>query len=153
MISFLTSTRIMMPWTKIYASIYWLIAAWDSGNSAYRGFTGKASLWWRRRAATMNPPPFKGFRGTTQGYPVPPKILYVVVDEVMRHWVMVVVEEEAGPDGFGRVARSLAALLYGDDILIGSTRVEMLQQALNYLTDLFDRVGLQKNTQKKVGMI
>ena len=100
-----------------------------------------------------DPPPFKGFRGTTQGYPVPPKILYVVVDEVMRHWVMVVVEEEAGPDGFGRVARSLAALLYGDDSLIGSTRVEMLQQALNYLTDLFDRVGLQKNTQKKVGMI
>ena len=35
---------------------------------------------------------FKGYQGVTQGDPLSPTILNVVVDEVVRHWVTVMVE-------------------------------------------------------------
>ena len=34
---------------------------------------------------------FQGFRGVTQEDPLPPTILNVVVDAVVRHWVEVMV--------------------------------------------------------------
>ena len=36
---------------------------------------------------------FKGARGVTQGDPLSPTILNVVVDAVVRHWLMLEVEE------------------------------------------------------------
>ena len=36
---------------------------------------------------------FKGERGMTQVYPLPPTIFNVVVDAVVRHWVTLAVEE------------------------------------------------------------
>ena len=36
---------------------------------------------------------FKGGSGVTQGDPLSPTIYYVVVDVVVRHWLMIAVEE------------------------------------------------------------
>ena len=44
---------------------------------------------------------FKGYQGVTQGEPISPTILNVVVDVVVRHWVTVMVEgaEDRGKRG------------------------------------------------------
>ena len=41
-------------------------------------------------------PPFKGYRGVTQKYPLPPPILNMVVEAVIFRWVMLVEAIEAG---------------------------------------------------------
>ena len=45
--------------------------------------------------------PFKGYQGVTQGDPLSPTIFNVVVDAVIRHWMMVVKPFEAGTRGLG----------------------------------------------------
>ena len=42
---------------------------------------------------------FQGFRRVTQGYPLSPTILKVMVDAVVRHWVYVMVEGEGDQGG------------------------------------------------------
>ena len=42
---------------------------------------------------------FKGYRGFTQGNPLPPTIFNVVMGAVICHWVMVVTPTEAGTGG------------------------------------------------------
>ena len=98
-------------------------------------------------------PPFKVFRGVTQGDSLSPTIFKVVFDAVLWHWVTVVAEEEAGPEGFGPVVRSLTALFCANDGLLASTRAEMLEWVSGALADLFDRVGLGINVQNTVGMV
>ena len=38
----------------------------------------------------------------TQGDPLSPTILNILVDAVVRKWLLIVAEEAAGKDGFGR---------------------------------------------------
>ena len=45
--------------------------------------------------------PLKGHQRITQGDTLSLKVLKMVVGAVIHHWVMLVVVEEAGPDGFG----------------------------------------------------
>ena len=52
--------------------------------------------------------PFKGYRGNTQGYPMPPTILNIVVYLVIHHWEKVVGGEEEGLDKFRRVVQTLS---------------------------------------------
>ena len=52
----------------------------------------------------------QGAHGVTQGDPLSPTIFNVVVDSVIRHWVTVVVGEEAGPEVFGISVQWLMAL-------------------------------------------
>ena len=98
-------------------------------------------------------PPFKVFRGVTQGDSLSPTIFKVVFDAVLWHWVTVVVEEEARPDSFGRAVQILVALFCADNGLIVSMIDERLQRAFGTLMYLFGRLGLRTNTQNKVGMI
>ena len=50
----------------------------------------------------------------------------MVVDSVIRHWVIVVAGEEEEPEGFGRVVQWLAVLFYADDELPASPWPERL---------------------------
>ena len=43
--------------------------------------------------------------------------------------------------------------MYADDKMVESTDPEWLQLKFNMLTGLFDRVGLQTNVRKTVGMV
>ena len=61
--------------------------------------------------------------------------------------------EDSDPDGLGRAVQWLAALFYTDDGLLASLKLDCLQEALDVLTILFDRVGIQTNVKKTVGMV
>ena len=96
--------------------------------------------------------PFKGYQGVTQGKPLSPTIFNVVVEAVIRHWVAVVTPTEAVMGVLGLTIIYLVDYLYAGDGLVALTQPERLQRAFGVLTGLFNRVGLQTNTEKTVGM-
>ena len=96
---------------------------------------------------------FQGFRGVTQGDPLSPTILNVVVDTVVQHWVAVVVERSGVQDGHGWEGRHQIALLYIDDGMVVSSDPGCLQGSFNTLLGLFCQVGLQTNVRKMVRMV
>ena len=61
---------------------------------------------------------FKGDRGVTQGDPLSPTILNVVVDEVVRNWVAVIVEGTEEQGKCGQEVRHQNALFYADDGMV-----------------------------------
>ena len=73
----------------------------------------------------------------TQGDPLSPTIFNVVVDAVVRHWVMLAVEESDKRGGRGKEVRHQAALFYADDGMVASSDPRWLQWAFNDLVGLF----------------
>ena len=61
---------------------------------------------------------FQGARGVTQGDPLSPTIFNVVVDTVVRQWVMVMLEGTEDQGKRGQEGRHQAALFYADDGMI-----------------------------------
>ena len=53
----------------------------------------------------------------------------------------------------GKEGRHQAALFYADDGMVALSDPRWIQGAFNTLVGLFDRVGLQTNTRKTVGMV
>ena len=58
-----------------------------------------------------------------------------------------------GPDGFGWSIQCLAVFFYADEGLLPSSRPTCLQEVLDFLTGLFDRVSIHTNVRKTVGMV
>ena len=81
--------------------------------------------------------PFRVLHGFTQGDSLSRTISNMVVDSVIRNWVMLVAGEEAVPDGLGRSFQWLTVLLYADFRLLVSLRLSLLQVALYILTSSF----------------
>ena len=73
------------------------------------------------KAGGYNGPHFKVFRWVTQDDPLLTMIFNVVMDAIMSHWVTVVTEEEAVPEGLRRLIQCLEAYFYADDGSIVST--------------------------------
>ena len=123
---------------------------------------------------------FCGERGVTQGDPLLPTIFNVMVDAVVCHWESLLVAEREGVDisgdegdgaqTAGRTIRDQddgrqwpeeghqrltvrAEFFYADDGVVESTDPEWLQLEFDMLTGIFDRVGLQKNVRKTVGIV
>ena len=94
--------------------------------------------------------PFKGYRGVTQCDPLSPTLFNVVVDAVIRHWVTVVAEIEAGTEVLGLLIQYFVPYFYSDDGLAASTQPERLQRVFTVLTGLFCQFGLRTNTRKTV---
>ena len=118
---------------------------------------------------------FRGERVVTQGKPMSPTILNVVVDTVVCHWESLLVasqgekegggisgDEEDGSQTAGRTIRGRddlkqwveeglqrlrvkSAFFYVKDGVVASTDPGWLQLAFDLLTGLFDQVGLRKN--------
>ena len=86
---------------------------------------------------------FKGARGVTQGNPLSPTIFNVVVDAVVRHWVMFSVDDTEKRGERGKEGRHQAALFYADDGMVALSDPRWLQWAFNALVGLFERVGLR----------
>ena len=64
-------------------------------------------MYWGRiiivsKAGWYHAPPFKGFRGLAQGYPLLPTIFNITMDAVICHWVMTVAYEESQRSSGGR---------------------------------------------------
>ena len=77
----------------------------------------------------------------------------MVVDAVISYWVPILTPTEADIGGLSLTIIDLAAYLYADDVLVASTQPERLQRAFDVLTGLFNRVSLQTNMLKTVGMV
>ena len=91
---------------------------------------------------------FKGERGVTQGDPLSPTIFNVVVDAVVRHWLLLATHEAERRGERGREGRHQAALFYADEGMIASSDPQWLQWAFMQLVGLFNRVGLKTNCKK-----
>ena len=87
------------------------------------------------------------------GVSAPPTIFNVVVDAVVQHWVTVVVEGAEEQGERGQESRKQAAPFYAEDGMVASLDPRWIQGAFNTLVGLFDRVGLQTNIEKTVGMV
>ena len=81
-----------------------------------------------------------------------PTIFNVVVDAIIRYWVMVVEPTEDGILGLGLLIQELAVYLYADDGLVVSTNPKRLHRAFDVLYCLLNRVGLRKNARNMVSM-
>ena len=61
------------------------------------------------KAGGKSGPPFKGHLGVTQCDHFYPKCFKVVVESVIRHWVMVLAPMDSGAEGLGETIHELAA--------------------------------------------
>ena len=77
----------------------------------------------------------------------------IVVDAFMHHWVNVVAEEEAEPEGLRRSIQHLVDYFCTDGILIASIQAVWIQRSFDILVDLFNCAGLQTNFHKTVSMV
>ena len=73
-----------------------------------------------------------------------PTIFNMMVDAVIREWERLLIIRNIP---LGEI-RTLIAIFYADDGLIAARNPKTLQTAVDLLTGLFDRVGLQTNTTK-----
>ena len=86
---------------------------------------------------------FQGLRERTHGYPLSPTIFNMVLDAVICCWFMLVLVEEAVPDGFGWAVQWPEALFYVDDGLLASPRPFWIQLTLDILMGMFDRLAFR----------
>ena len=96
--------------------------------------------------------PFKGHQKVTQGYLLSPTIFNMVVGEVIHHWVVMSMVDEAGYEGFGWAVKYLVVLFYSDYRLLTLLRPSCLQAALDVLTGIFNMVGIKTNINNMVGI-
>ena len=88
-----------------------------------------------------------------QGDPLSPTIFNVVVDAVVRHWVMGVIVGVEERSERGKEGRHQAALFYADNVMVSSSDPRWLQGVINTLVGLFDRFGLRTNFGNTVAMV
>ena len=96
---------------------------------------------------------FKDSRRVIEGYSLYLTISNIVVDVVILHWEAVVFREDAGPEGFGREVKNMYALFCVNDGLIVSPQPVRLQEALDALAGISERVNLRTNMENMVGMV
>ena len=116
--------------------------------------------------------PFRRERRVTQGDPLLPTIFNLVVDAMVCHWESLLVAKREGGessnnegDGAHTLGRTIwdqddrkqwteegrqrltvkAEFFYADNEVVASTDLGWLQSAFDFLTGLFDWVGLWKN--------
>ena len=77
----------------------------------------------------------------------------MVDNPAIFHGVALVAGEESGLDGFRQEVQLLAAFFYADDSLLASPRISWIQEDMDVLAGLFDRVCLHTNVEKTVVMV
>jgi exonuclease III len=98
-------------------------------------------------------PAFTATRGGTQGGIFTPSMFNICIDNVVRYWLSLVVpDNQVAANGLGPQVEEKLAVLYADDGLISSTDHEWLQHAVDALTGLFRRIGLETNAAKTKSM-
>ena len=96
--------------------------------------------------------PFKGYHGMTQGKPLYPTLLNVVMDAIICHWVTVLAPTKEGREGLGLYIQDSETYFYANDGLVALTQPERIYRAFDVLSGLFDQVSLKTNTHKKVSI-
>ena len=76
-----------------------------------------------------------------------------MVDVIIRHWVVLMVENKAGPDGFGYTVVDKMTLFYAYYGLIDSTNTVWLKWLFDIIIGLFESFGIINNMEKMVTMM
>ena len=82
-----------------------------------------------------------------------PIIFNILADVIIRHWEIVVYGGDSDIELFVRVVQNLNALFYTDDVILAYPCTASMQEALEVLVDLFDRLELSTNVEKTVIMV
>ena len=78
-----------------------------------------------------------------------PTLLNVTVDSVVRHWISLMVEDEAViQEGLGHAVGQKLRVFYVYDGILGSRDPEWIQGSLNVLVGMFQGIGLVANIAK-----
>ena len=77
----------------------------------------------------------------------------MVLDAVLRHWLTGVIANKEEQGELGKEGRHHADLFYADDVMVAFSDPRWIQGEFNTLVSLFERVGLQTNVGKTVGMV
>ena len=72
---------------------------------------------------------------------------------IIRQWVSLMVENEAGPDGFGYTVADKMILFYAYYGFIDSTNLVWLQWVFDILIGIFERFAIINNMEKMVTMV
>ena len=80
-------------------------------------------------------------------------IFNIMVDAIVREWLYQVLGTEAARYAYCKAIHMLMAIVYDDNPLLASRDPKLLQEMLDIIIGLFERVGLQTNTTKMKVMI
>ena len=72
-----------------------------------------------------------------------------MVNAVVQEWLRQVLTAT----GYGNFVRTFLSLFYANDVIIAGRDTEQVQESLNIIANLFERVGLRPNTTKTVQMV
>ena len=76
-----------------------------------------------------------------------------MVDVIICHWVGLMVDKKAGPDGFGYTAADKMTLFYAYYGLIDSNNPVWLQWVFDIIIGIFERFGIINNMENMVTMV
>ena len=94
-------------------------------------------------------PAFPATRGTTQGGLVSLTLFNMVIDNVIRTWLEMTMEEQrVDHDRLGKTVGRCLGVFYAEDGMVGSQDPDWLQHSMNVLLGLFRRYGLAENFAK-----
>ena len=87
--------------------------------------------------------------GKTQVGLVSPTLFKMMVDNVIRIWLAITVEDQrVYHDVLGDTVGRCLGVFYADNSMVGTRDLEWLKYAMNFLVGLFIRYGLSTNVSK-----
>ena len=105
------------------------------------------------RQNVFHGPAFPAKRGTTQGGLVSPTLLNVVVDDIIRTWLAMTVEDQrVDHDGLGKTDGRCMSVFYSNDGMVDSWEPDWLQHLMNILVGLFQKYDLVANVSNSCTM-
>ena len=76
-----------------------------------------------------------------------------MVEMIIHHWVGLMVENKAGPDGFGYMVADKMTIFYAYYRQIGFNNTVWLQWVFDIIIGLFERFGIRTNMNNMVTMV
>ena len=100
------------------------------------------TFWYRHKVVQkqneLNGPDFPPTRCTTQDGLLSPMFFNVLVDNVIRTWLAMKVEDQrVANDGLVETAGRCLGVFCSNDVMVGSRYLDWLQQLMNVLVGLF----------------
>jgi hypothetical protein len=142
-----------MPW--IGSGVFSFLEGYGAGSRLVRlvgTYWGDAIM--VCRALGYYSTAFKAGRAVTQGGPLSAKLFNILVDAVLREWILQLQEGgEFKEDKLVKFMATFFAIFYVDNAYLASQDAGFLQHALNILVDLFKQVSLKTNMSKTQTMI
>ena len=94
-------------------------------------------------------PAFPATRDKMQGNLLPPKIFNVLVDNFIRTWLVMIVEDQrVDHDGLGETVGRCMGVFYSYDGMAGSHYTDWLQHLMNVQVSVFQQYGLAASVAK-----